>query len=261
MSWNDKKEKSSDWITWIAIAAVVLILFGKCTLNIITEKNQPKNVEIAMDAYNSGDYEKALKYWNKTDLKKNKTEDLSFSNDATQNMDFIRKASVWWARKAKTYEELGKKEEAELLYSQLYSSFVKSENENPGFIKSNYPDVYQAIINSDSYIQKHEQAIQARKAFMDKLSNCKTVTSRWLEYNGELGTWYKIAAYPYWDSSSNYWIDDGKSDKLAGGIFLYTDFSDDYLKDKFKELAYYEVPTYFYIEYHKSKSRLVYIED
>ena len=38
-----------------------------------------------MDAYSSGDYETALKYWNKTDLKKNETDSLSFSKESTDN--------------------------------------------------------------------------------------------------------------------------------------------------------------------------------
>ena len=119
MSFDEDKEKSSGRITVVAVEAVILILLGKCTLNIVSEKKQPQNIQSAMEAYNSGDYETALKYWNKTDLKKNKTDSLSFSKESTDNMDYIRRSSVWCARKAKTYEELGKKEEAELLYSQL----------------------------------------------------------------------------------------------------------------------------------------------
>ncbi len=261
---SSNKEKSSEMTNWTPIAAIVVVVLFlpiKCTMLKITEVNQPKNIEKAMEAYNDGDYETSLKYWNKTDLKKDKPKDLSFFRDETDRVGKIRKSSVWWVRKANTYEKLGQKEKAEYLFNKIYSNFVWTENNYPGHIKSNYPDVYQGIINSDTYKQKHEEAVKAHKEFLDELSKCQTVTSRWLEYNGELGTIYRILAIPYWSDDYTFWIDDGKSDKLAGGIFLYTDINKDYLKKEFKDLAYYAAPTYFYIKYYNRKSELVYIED
>lgn len=256
----DKEAKKKADLKKILKIAIVVSVIGflpaKCTINGYGARAHFKK---GYEYYLENNYEEALKQWEKGKLKENtpKYAALNFGKEHNIKYPDLEAAVMWWY-KSVAYRKIGETEKADDLEAKVYDLYKRAYQNYKEQFAQEFPQEYRELMNSNAAKKEKQQQQQQYNEFLEELSNCKLVNIHWLEYYGESGVTYKIAAVPYWTSNSVFWIDDGTSDKLAGAIHLSCSSSS--LRDTFKDLAYTETPTYFYIKYSKyGKSELVYI--
>ena len=239
-----------------AVIIACLFFVGRCTINGYSARAHFKK---GYEYYVDDNYEAALKEWEKGSLKKNTPSDSGVRYDKDGNLEYpdLGSIAMWWY-KVTAYRKVGEDAKANELEAKIYQIFKKAYPSDKDTLYKDFPRVYNEIENCNA--AKAEKQIQQQQynEFLADLSKCKQVDSHWLEYYGESGVTYKIAAVPVWADNNAYWIEDGKSEKILGGIQLSCSSSS--LKDTFKDLAYTKTPAFFYITYSKyGKSELVYI--